>query len=153
MLETTKLSRAIVAALLKSSISIVHCVGFWPHALGGDLVAPSLCQGCYRTLRPPLISAFISSGPNSARSSRKARRGPLDRSGSPVRGDDSASIDLAAVEQLIRLAHPLQWKMFDQHADFSRLGEADHFHEFGYGAPVGLCDGTPVRRAIEVYWQ
>ena len=61
----------------------------------------------------------------------------FDLVGSPIRGDDRASIDLAAVEQLIRLAHSLQWKMFDQHADFSCLGEADHFHELGYGAPVG----------------
>src|SRR5262249_41952893 len=82
------------------------------------------------------------------RSSRKARRGPLDRSDSPVRGDDRASIDLAAVEQLIRLAHPLQWKMFDQHADFSRLGEADHFHEFGYGAPVGMRRNTTGGRGV-----
>ena len=58
-------------------------------------------------------------------------------SSSPIRGDDRAPIDLAAVEQLIRLAHLLQWKMFNQHADFSCLGEADHFHELGYGAPVG----------------
>src|SRR5262252_2061302 len=51
---------------------------------------------------------------------------------SPVRGDDRASVDLAAVEQPIRLSHPLQRKMFNQHADFSGLGEADHFHELGY---------------------
>src|SRR5215469_13302805 len=107
MLETTKLSRAIVAALLKSSISIVHGVEFWAHALGFDLVVPSLCQGCYRSSPTLLRSAFISSGPHSARSSRKALSGPLDRSSSPVRGDHCASIDLATAEQLIRLAHPL----------------------------------------------
>jgi hypothetical protein len=45
---------------------------------------------------------------------------------------------IAVVEQLIRLVHPR--KTLDQHADFSSLSEADHFHELTIADRLAKAD-------------
>jgi hypothetical protein len=51
--------------------------------------------------------------------------------------DDRASLNLSVVKEVVRLGRPLEREVFDQHLDFSRLGETDHFDQLGDVAPVG----------------
>jgi len=54
-----------------------------------------------------------------------------------VRCDDGTPRDLAVVEEAVSLVRAIQWKVFDQHLDFSSLGQTNHFHELGDRAPKG----------------
>src|SRR5580700_6843773 len=67
-----------------------------------------------------------------------------------VRNDYRTAWNFAVWEQMVRLARPLQRKLFDQHPYLSRLGQADHLHELRNRAPVRRGDGTFLRRAVEV---
>src|SRR6185437_1166252 len=101
-------------------------------------------------IRKGAISAFIDlpvSGTCQI-NSRVSRR--ATQSGSCVRYDNGTSLDLAVVEQLVSLVRTLQWKVFNQHLDFSSPGETNHFQELGDCAPKGARDGTLLRRAEEV---
>jgi len=54
-----------------------------------------------------------------------------------VRCDDGTSRNLAIVEEAVSLVRSIQRKVFDQHLDFSCLGQTNHFHKLGYRAPKG----------------
>lgn len=82
-----------------------------------------------------------------AQGRRWLRRTPVHRmeyesrvysqSGSPVWCDDGTPLYLAVVEEVVRLGRAFQWKVFNQHLDFSILSETDYFQQLGDRAPEG----------------
>jgi len=101
---------------------IVWSEGAYPVALPRD----------FSTDLPPESPAMIRRGCCIVAAAHKR-----ERQSSIIRRDDRASLNLSVVKEVVRLGRALEREVFDQHLDFSRLGEADHFDQLGDVAPVG----------------
>ena len=68
--------------------------------------------------------------------------------GAAIRRDNRTSVDLAVVDEMVRLGRPLQREVLDQHVDLCQLSKGYDLHELGDRAQPGWRNGALVCRAL-----